>query len=203
MLAQTNAATFHVFSSKGDFSRAPNDKDIMKHIHLSHLGALALRCSLVLAAILTVAASAAAADAKKPPIRDLWKQPDLTPAQRQALAKTICLDNLKKLGAAAKRYGDTNGVLPANWPAIRAYLPSPEFLVCVSDTNKVPAAAWRDLKAANQSYELLSPNVRKPGPNQIVARCSLHGHIVLAGGQAFQGDYLEKNKLKVVDNKLQ
>lgn len=153
---------------------------------------------VVAAALTTIAAD------KKPTIREMWQKENLKPEQRQQLAKMICLDNLKQIGAASKRWADTNnGALPANWSSLRGVLNSPEFLTCLSDTNRTPAKAWPELRNVNITYPILSPGAAGKAVNTVVATCPIHGHAVLSTGQAFQGDYIKQNGLKIKGNKLE
>jgi hypothetical protein len=66
-------------------------------------------------------------------------------------------------------------------------LGSPVILVCPADSSRQPAASMATLTAANISYEVeTGPEVTESNPQQVLARCPIHGHEVLCDGSVQQ-----------------
>jgi len=84
------------------------------------------------------------------------------------------------------------------------HLYSPKCLTCPSDAGKTAVTKWSRLKAANVSYALVSPNLKDTRSNVVIAKCPIHGHVVLSSGQAFQGEYIRQTGMKIKeDNTLE
>jgi len=67
-------------------------------------------------------------------------------------------------------------------------LNTPKILVCVADSSKTPAADFQNLQAANVSYLVRSgTNLADVFPNEILARCPVHGHILRCDGSVESG----------------
>ena len=62
-------------------------------------------------------------------------------------------------------------------------LNNPRLLVCPADGSKRPAASMPALTEANISYELeIGPDVNENNPDQVLARCPIHGHELFCDG---------------------
>jgi hypothetical protein len=62
-------------------------------------------------------------------------------------------------------------------------LSTARFLVCPADTSKRPANGFRNLQPANLSYLVRSgTNVDERNPDEVLARCPIHGHVLLSDG---------------------
>jgi len=132
-------------------------------------------------------------------------------AQAKANAQSIqCLNNMKNIGLALRIYSvDHQGLFPFNvstnesriappgagkaaaapmdpvrvFQALANELSSPKFLVCPADEPKAPAASFTDLQLDNISYELeMGPRVKEANPEEVLARCPIHGHELLCDG---------------------
>jgi len=122
-----------------------------------------------------------------------------TPEQ---IDRMLCLDNLKQIGDAARHWATThNGVFPVDLSSLSNQLGTPQRLRCPSDRTKVLVRTWSQLRSADISYVYVSPNLNDTRPNVVVARCPVHGHVVLSDGTAFQGDYVKQHGVNA-DNTL-
>jgi RNA polymerase sigma factor (sigma-70 family) len=204
-LASSVIATLGIKGAGVAAATTPLAKEVLKVMALAKIKTASVMAVTVVAlGVTTAVVTKNVAAEKKPAIREMWDRDNLKPEQRQQLAKMICLDNLKQLGWGAKRWADTNnGALPPNWMSLKGYITSPEFFTCVSDTNRTAVKEWPELRTSNITYPLLSPGVSEKRVNTIVATCPIHGHAVLSTGQAFQGDYIKQNGLKINGNKLE
>jgi hypothetical protein len=62
-------------------------------------------------------------------------------------------------------------------------LSTPLIVCCPADESKTPAATFDNLGPDNVSYEVeTGPEVRETNPETVLARCAVHGHIVLCDG---------------------
>jgi RNA polymerase sigma factor (sigma-70 family) len=128
-----------------------------------------------------------------------------TPEEKQNIEKMWCLDNLKQVGSAARQRAIAHeGVFPPDFLSLKDHLYSPKCLTCPSDAGKTAVTKWSRLKAANVSYALVSPNLKDTRSNVVIAKCPIHGHVVLSSGQAFQGEYIRQTGMKIKeDNTLE
>jgi hypothetical protein len=106
-----------------------------------------------------------------------------TPEQ---IDNVVCVDNLKKIGAALA--GAT--AMPGDPLALRDKLDTPRRFHCPKDAAKTAPARWSDLRVSNISY-VFSGAARSPGDPAIV-RCPIHGHALMPGGQVIQGGLMPK-----------
>jgi hypothetical protein len=126
-------------------------------------------------------------------------------------AKSIkCANNLKQIGLAFRTWAiDQRATFPFNLSTneggtleycsrgsdgadINAYihfqvmsnaLSTPKILVCPGDSAKQPAFDFQHLQATNVSYILFSgTNVDEDYPQEILARCPIHGNVLLCDG---------------------
>jgi hypothetical protein len=133
------------------------------------------------------------------------------PANARAEAQSIkCMNNMKNIGLAFRIYSaDHQGLFPfnrstnenkaaapapgliptSNTDAVRIFqalaneLNNPALLVCPADGGKSAAASFADLEADNISYEVQTgPEVNETNPEQLLARCAVHGHELLCDG---------------------
>jgi hypothetical protein len=67
-------------------------------------------------------------------------------------------------------------------------LSTPMILFCPADTSRKPAAIFLSLRADNVTYQLRSgTNVNGAHPQDVLARCPIHGHELLCDGSVRQG----------------
>lgn len=73
-------------------------------------------------------------------------------------------------------------------------LSSVRILVCPQDSSKQAAASWENLQAANVSYRVRTgTNVSDINPQEILAMCPVHGHVLLSDGSV-QQNYLKSKR---------
>ncbi|MGO8678733.1 MAG: hypothetical protein ACLQVX_23050 [Limisphaerales bacterium] len=138
-------------------------------------------------------------------------------ARAKTRAQSIaCVNNLKQIGLACRMWAADNGdQFPFNVSTnkggtlefsargdggfdrnafrhlrvLSSYLASnPKLLVCPGDTTHQPAADFLSLQAANVTYEVRSgTNVNETQPQEVLARCPIHGHELLCDGSVKQG----------------
>ncbi len=125
------------------------------------------------------------------------------PEERDKILKVWCVDNLKQIGGAAHEWSAKHGHrFPADLFALKEQI-SPRYLTCPEDSDRREVTKWFRAKAANVSYVIVSPNLNDPRPNVVVARCPIHGHVLLSDGTVFQGDYLKEQGMQLrKDNTL-
>lgn len=130
-------------------------------------------------------------------------------AKAKGKAESIkCVNNMKNIGLAFRIFATDHGdQYPFNvitnetgvrieavgmdtvhvFLALSNELGSPQLLVCPADQSKHPAASMASLTAANISYEVKTgPEVKESNPQEVLARCPIHGHEVLCDGSVQQ-----------------
>ncbi len=136
-------------------------------------------------------------------------------AKAKARAQSInCVNNLKQIGLACKTWALDNGdQFPFNvstnkggtleWCArgdggfdqnsfrhfmvLSNELSTPKILVCAADSSRQPAADFLSLRADNVTYQFRSgTNVNDSHPEEVLARCPIHGHELLCDGSVQQ-----------------
>jgi len=72
---------------------------------------------------------------------------------------------------------------PIHFEVLSNELNTPKILICPADKTKSAAYSFRRLQAANVGYQLHSgSNVSDAFPNQTLAICPIHGHILACDG---------------------
>lgn len=133
----------------------------------------------------------------------------------QAQAQSItCINHLKQIGLAFRIWASDHnhqypfhvaagegGTLESSHPdadgfdpnaakhlaALRDQLGSPRMLVCPADNNRSAAATFEDLQPDNVTYELRTgPDINETRLQEVLARCPVHGHELLADGSVQQ-----------------
>jgi hypothetical protein len=67
-------------------------------------------------------------------------------------------------------------------------LSTPRILVCPADSSRQPAADFLSLRAVNVTYQVRSgKNVSDAQPQEVLARCPIHGNELLCDGSVRQG----------------
>ena len=142
------------------------------------------------------------AGASSEPLADLRAKMQAAGGTPEQIDRMLCLDDLKQIGGAARQWATThNGVFPADFSSLSNQLGTPQRLRCPSDGTKVLVRNWSQLRSTDISYVYVSPNLNDTRPNVVVARCPVHGHVVLSDGTAFQGDYVKQHGVNA-DNTL-
>ena len=136
-------------------------------------------------------------------------------ARAKARAQSInCLNNMKQIGLGFKIWAlDHQDQFPFNvstnaggtlefcalgsdgldrnatlhFQVLSNELNTPKILVCVSDSSKLAASDFANLRPANVSYQLYSgTNVSDTNFQQILAICPIHGHVLRCDGSVQQ-----------------
>ena len=142
------------------------------------------------------------AGASSDPLADLRAKMQAAGGTPEQIDRMLCLDNLKQIGGAARQWATThNGVFPADFSSLTDQLGTPQRLRCPSDRTKVLVRNWSQLRSTDISYVYVSPNLNDTRLNVVLARCPVHGHVVLSDGTAFQGDYVKQHGVNA-DNTL-
>ncbi len=136
----------------------------------------------------------------------------LLPALAKAKGKAqsiACMNNLKQIGLAFRIWATdhqdrfpfnsataTNGSLQVEavlddpvriFQVLSNELATPKILVCPGDGSKQPAVNFETLTASNLSYELdTSPDITTASPQEVLARCPVHGHELHCDGSVQQ-----------------
>lgn len=98
----------------------------------------------------------------------------------------VCVDNLKQVGAAMVKTGTALG----DPSSLKNLLDTPLRLHCPQDTTRKPAKRWSEVGSSDISY-VLGAGAASPG-TAAIARCPIHGHIVLTDGRVIQGERTTK-----------
>jgi hypothetical protein len=137
-------------------------------------------------------------------------------AKSKARAQSInCVNNLKQIGLAFRIWSmDNEDHFPFNlstskggtlelcargendfdqnsfrhFQVMSNELTTPKILVCPADASKQVASSFKDLEANNVTYMVRSgTNVTETNPQEVLARCPVHGHEALCDGSVRQG----------------
>src|SRR6266571_3766168 len=126
------------------------------------------------------------------------KSRKLTPDQKQQVAKIGCVDNLKQASAALKKWAAAHDqTFPRDLNSLQEYLSSPMYLTCPGDDAKTEVTEWTNFRPSNVSYVMVSPGAKDNRLNLIVVKCPIHGHVALAEGRVFQGDYIKQQGMQI------
>ncbi len=126
------------------------------------------------------------------------KSGTLTPDQKQQIAKIGCVDNLKQASAALKKWAAAHDqTFPRDLNSLQKYLASPMYLTCPGDDAKTEETEWTNFRPSNVSYVMVSPGAKDNRLNLIVVKCPIHGHVALAEGRVFQGDYIKQQGMQI------
>jgi hypothetical protein len=131
--------------------------------------------------------------------------PQMAPARSQA-QRIKCFNNMKNIGLAFRIWAtdhqdqfpfnvstnqsemlETSGGIAKDtvkiFQTLSNELGTPTILVCPADTSKRPARSFADLQGANISYEVeTGPEVKETNPQEVLARCPIHGTELLCDG---------------------
>lgn len=131
-------------------------------------------------------------------------------AKAKSKAQTIkCVNNMKNIGLAFRIYATDNHdrfpfnvstnqagavkVGKAGQDPVRVFqmlaneLSTPKLLVCPGDSGKQPALNFQSLSSGNVSYELgMGPEVDESNPQSVLARCPIHGTVLMCDGSVQQ-----------------
>ena len=125
-----------------------------------------------------------------------------------------CINHLKQVGLAFRQWAiDHDGQFPFNVPAGKGgtleycqrtadgfdanafrhfqvmsnELNTATVLVCPADTSKEAALRFENLDSSNVSYLVRSgPEISEKNPDVVLARCPIHGNLLMADGQVKQ-----------------
>jgi biopolymer transport protein ExbD len=106
------------------------------------------------------------------------------PPRPQQTGRMACVENLRHLGLAARIYASEHqGAYPSTVLAMRNEIPSPEALVCPSDTERQPASTWTEFDPAlHMTYEFEGDLVRETDVQSVLFRCPIHRYVTLGDG---------------------
>jgi hypothetical protein len=83
----------------------------------------------------------------------------------------------------------------AHFQVMSNELSTASILVCPGDSSKRPASNFNKLQPVNVSYLVRSgTNVEETNPDQVLARCPIHGHVLLCDGSVKNGPAKESDK---------
>jgi hypothetical protein len=123
------------------------------------------------------------AEAATPPITHSQSEP--WEEKSQSIA---CINNLKQIGLAARIWAnDYNGVFPPGFLAMTPELTTPSVLHCPADHGRPKVSDWDQFHPSQSSYEYLNPGGDETWPMMVLARCRIHGHLVLSDGSVLDG----------------
>jgi hypothetical protein len=110
-------------------------------------------------------------------------------ADRDRVERIACVNNLRQLGLAVRIYAtDHQGVFPPDVGAISNELGTPQYLVCPADTERSPAASWKDFDpSAHMTYEFPGKSGREDEPQAVMFRCPIHDNVALGDGSVQVG----------------
>src|SRR5262245_18044858 len=97
----------------------------------------------------------------------------------------VCVDNMKQIGAALVKAG----AAPANPLALRDSLDTPLRFHCPKDTQRRAPRRWADLRRAGISY-VFGAEATTSRATTAIARCPIHGHVLLPDGRVIQGSLI-------------
>jgi biopolymer transport protein ExbD len=94
------------------------------------------------------------------------------------------VENLRHLGLAARIYASEHqGAYPSTVLAMRDEMPSPNVLVCPSDTERQPAGSWTEFDPAlHLTYEYAGESLRETDVQSVLFRCPIHRYVTLGDG---------------------
>ena len=122
------------------------------------------------------------------PIAELRSKMAAAGGTPEQIDNLVCVDNLKQVGAAFTQWTQThNGTAPQSLLVLKDSLDTPQRLHCPNDIAKKVPKHWSDVQARDISYSFLDANSAPTTGNPITARCPIHGHVLLPGGQVVQG----------------
>jgi hypothetical protein len=137
-------------------------------------------------------------------------------------ASVRCVNNLKQIGLAFRTWAiDNDGHFPfnvstnaggtlelctrgsdgfdanaaAHFRVMSNELSTASILVCPGDSSKRPEGNFNKLQRVNVSYLVRSgTNVDETYPEELLARCPIHGHVLLCDGSVKKGPAKESDK---------
>jgi hypothetical protein len=115
--------------------------------------------------------------------------PALAKAKERAQS-IMCVNNLKQIGLAVRIYAsDHNEKFPNGFGQLPNGPGPTGFLICPADPNRTQAGAPEAGGAPYSSYEwVLAPGAADDNnPGKVVARCPVHGNVVMSDGSVQQG----------------
>jgi RNA polymerase sigma factor (sigma-70 family) len=115
------------------------------------------------------------------PVAALRRQLAAAGGTPEQIDNLVCVDNLKKIGAAL--VGAT--AVPDDPLTLKDKLDTPLRFHCPKDTAKPAVGRWSDLRRSDISY-VFGAAAESPGVPAI-ARCPIHGHVLLSDGRVIQG----------------
>lgn len=88
--------------------------------------------------------------------------------------------------AATVDADDSEGFMPTNLVFLKNWA-SPKWLICPSDSSRIPGSDWASFTSANSSYEIVATNMHPSDTNTVFMRCKIHGHLGYPYGYVFDG----------------
>ena len=96
-----------------------------------------------------------------------------------------CLNNLRQIGLAARLHASVNSDrFPTNFPSLRSWLSSPQYLVCPS-SSAPRTEYWDTFNFSNTTYVMFGPGLDiNTNYADVFVQCPFHGHLGLGDSSA-------------------
>jgi hypothetical protein len=117
-----------------------------------------------------------------------------------------CLNHLKQIALAARIWaGDNGDIFPPDLISMANELSTPMVLHCPADAQRPVMSNWAQFQPHLSSYEYLNPNGSFTEPHVVLARCRVHGHVVLSDGRVLGGTAFNSGNRQLItrDGKLE
>jgi hypothetical protein len=98
---------------------------------------------------------------------------------KEGATRIVCVNNLKQIGYAAKRFSNDNGHFPSSFQELTNYLDNPKQILCPANGAHLPPASWADLDWNQVDYDLV-PGADPANPSTQLCRCKIHDSFVTA-----------------------
>jgi hypothetical protein len=112
-------------------------------------------------------------------------------ASRTRIARHVesvsCCNSMSSLCFGIRVWLDDNtNYFPESFQPLSNELSTTKILICPGDHQRQASKEWNDSVVTNSSYELVSSE-SPVGPDTVVLRCKIHGHVGYADGTVFDG----------------
>ena len=112
--------------------------------------------------------------------------PNFVKARNQSQS-AACANNLRHIGMAARAWAeDHQGDFPSQLILLTNKVDKPAIFSCPGDPNARPPASWSEFTPRHVSYEYIRAGKTTDNPATELARCPIHGHVLLSDGSVRQ-----------------